>query len=66
MAGRRYARLAGMRLLQRSWLAGSATNWQNHLRGGGASIAVELPAGALNSRAVARHVRAVLGLVPRT
>jgi protein MpaA len=65
-AGRRYARLAGMRLLHRSWLAGSATNWQNHLQGGGASLTVELPAGALSPSAVARHVRAVLGLVPRT
>jgi protein MpaA len=65
-AGRRYAQLAGMRLLHRSWLAGSATNWQNHLQGGGASITVELPAGALSDSGVARHVRAVLGLVPRT
>jgi len=61
-AGRRYARLAGMRLLHRSWLAGSATNWQNHLRGGGVSLTVELPAGSLDSRGVARQVRAVLGV----
>ena len=60
-AGRRYARLAGMRLLHRSWLAGSATNWQNHLPGGGASITVELPSGALDAAGVARQVRAVLG-----
>jgi protein MpaA len=61
-AGRRYAQLAGMRLLHRSWLAGSATNWQNHLQGGGASLTVELPAGLLSPAEIARHVRAVLGL----
>jgi protein MpaA len=61
-AGRRYARLAGMRLLHRSWLAGSATNWQNHLAGGGVSLTVELPAGSLDASGVARQVRAVLGV----
>ena len=61
-AGRRYARLSGMRLLHRPWLAGSATNWQNHLLGGGASLTVELPAGSLNALGVARQVRAVLGV----
>jgi murein peptide amidase A len=61
-AGRRYARLAGMRLLHRAWLAGSATNWQNHLRGGGSSLTVELPAGSLDPLGVARQVRAVLGV----
>jgi protein MpaA len=61
-AGRRYARLAGMRLLHRPWLAGSATNWQNHLEGGGASLTVELPAGSLDRDGIRRQVRAVLGL----
>jgi protein MpaA len=61
-SGRRYAQLAGMRLLQRSWLAGSATNWQNHLQGGGASLTVELPAGSLDRSGIRRQVRAVLGL----
>jgi murein peptide amidase A len=61
-AGRRYAQLAGMRLLHRSWLAGSATNWQNHLPGGGASLTVELPAGRLDRNGVRQQVRAVLGL----
>ena len=61
-AGRRYARLAGMRFLHRSWLAGSATNWQNHLPGGGASLTVELPAGSLDRNGIGRQVRAVLGL----
>jgi protein MpaA len=61
-AGRLYARLSGMRLLHRSWLAGSATNWQNHLKGGGASLTVELPAGSLDRDGIRRQVRAVLGL----
>jgi murein peptide amidase A len=61
-AGRRYARLSGLPYLHRRWLAGSATNWQNHLAGGGASITVELPAGRLDAAAIRRHVRAVLGL----
>jgi protein MpaA len=61
-AGRVYARLAGMRLLHRRWLDGSASNWQNHLRGGGASFVVELPAGRLDAGGVRRHVAAVLRL----
>ena len=60
--GRRYARLSGLRLAHRRWLAGSASNWQNHLAGGEASITVELPAGRLDAAAIRRHVRAVLGL----
>jgi murein peptide amidase A len=59
-AGRRYARVAGLPFLHHAWLAGSATNWQNHLAGGGASITVELPAGTLDRRALAREVGAVL------
>jgi hypothetical protein len=51
-----------MRLYHHPWLAGSATNWQNHLVGGGVSFTVELPAGSLSSAAVQRHVRAVLAL----
>jgi murein peptide amidase A len=60
--GRRYARLSGLPYAHHRWLAGSATNWQNHLAGRGASITVELPAGRLDAAAVGRHVRAVLGL----
>lgn len=59
-AGRRYARLAGMRFLHRPWLAGSAANWQNHLPGGGVSITVELPAGSLDGRGLRRQVSATL------
>jgi protein MpaA len=61
-AGRRYARLVGMRLYHRHWLPGTATNWQNHRLPATASITVELPAGSLTGRQVLRHVRAVLAL----
>lgn len=61
-AGRRYARLSGLRFYHHPWLAGTATNWQNHLAGGGASITVELPAGSLDAGGVARQERAVLKL----
>ncbi|HEX7626892.1 MAG TPA: M14 family metallopeptidase [Gaiellaceae bacterium] len=64
-AGRRYARLAGMRSYHHPWLQGTAANWQNHLPDGQVSITVELPAGSLAPAAVARQVRAVLGLAPR-
>jgi murein peptide amidase A len=61
-AGRRYARLSGLPFLHRAWLAGSATNWQNHLRGGGVSLTVELPAGPLDAAGIESEVRAVLGV----
>jgi murein peptide amidase A len=63
--GHRYAQLAGMRYRHWRWLDGTASNWQNHLPDGGASITVELPAGSLSRPAVARHVRAVLRLSGR-
>jgi len=59
-AGRRYARLSGMRYRHLRWLAGTAANWQNHLRGGGASFTVELPAGSLARDGLRRQVRACL------
>jgi murein peptide amidase A len=61
-AGRRYAELSGLRYYHRHWLSGSATNWQNHRAGGGASITVELPAGSLGRTALDRQVGAVLRL----
>jgi murein peptide amidase A len=61
-AGRRYARLAGMRLFHWRWLDGTATNWQNDLPEGGASFTVELPAGRLDADGIRRHVGAVLRL----
>jgi protein MpaA len=63
-AGRRYARLARMRSYHEPWLAGTASNWQNHLPDGQVSLTVELPAGRLGAPAVAAQVRAVLGLSP--
>ena len=61
-AGRRYAQLSGLRYYHHAWLDGTASNWQNHLPDGEASLTVELPAGALSASGVARQVRAVLGL----
>jgi protein MpaA len=60
VAGRRYATVSGLPLLHRPWLAGSSTNWQNHLSGGERSITVELPAGPLTPAAALRQARAVL------
>jgi protein MpaA len=59
-AGRRYAAVSGLPLLHRPWLAGSATNWQNHLPDGERSLTVELPAGPLPPAAARRQARAVL------
>jgi murein peptide amidase A len=61
-AGRIYARAAGMRFYHRHWLAGTATNWQNHHLPGSAAFTVELPAGSLSPQQVRRQVRAVLRL----
>jgi protein MpaA len=61
-AGRVYARAAGMRYYHHHWLAGTASNWQNHHLPGASSITVELPAGSLAPQQVRRHVRAVLKL----
>jgi protein MpaA len=60
-AGRRFARLAGMRYRSLAWPNGSAPNWQNHLDPRSPSFVVELPAGPIApSRAVqlAQAVRA--------
>jgi protein MpaA len=59
-AGRRYAAASGLPLYRHPWEPGSAANWQNHLAGGGASLTVELPAGALSPDAALRQARAVL------
>ena len=61
-AGRTYARAAGMRFYHHHWLAGTATNWQNHHVVGSASFTVELPAGSLSAQQVRRQLRAVLTL----
>ena len=48
--GRRYAQLSGLRYYHHPWLAGTASNWQNHLPDGEVSITVELPAGCAHAR----------------
>jgi protein MpaA len=65
-AGRIYARAAGMRFYHQPWLAGTASNWQNHRLPGAPAITVELPAGSLSPQQVRRHVRAVLTLAARS
>jgi len=59
---RRYARLARMRFAALRWPNGSAANWQNRAFPGTSSFVVELPAGSLSARAVARQANAVLQL----
>jgi hypothetical protein len=56
---RRYARIAGLRPICLTVLSGVETGWSNHNFPGTTSFVVELPAGALAPRAVARHARAV-------
>jgi protein MpaA len=59
-AARRYATLARMRYRALRWPPGSAPNWQNHRWPGRASYVVELKAGPLAARRVARHAAAIL------
>jgi hypothetical protein len=61
---RAYARTARMRATRLAPLPGTATRWQNHRLSTTSSFVVELPAGALDTAAVRRHVRAV-GAVER-
>jgi murein peptide amidase A len=62
VAGRIYARAAGMRFYHHHWLHGTATNWQNHRLPRSASFTVELPAGTLSAQQVRRQVHAVFAL----
>jgi Zinc carboxypeptidase/Penicillin-insensitive murein endopeptidase len=61
-AGRRYARLAGMRFRELPWRPGSGPNWQNRAFRRGASFVVELPPGPVSAAATVRHVRAIVGV----
>lgn len=61
-AGRTYARVSGMRFYHHHWLAGTASNWQNHHLPDTASFVVELPAGSLSRARVRRQAHAVLAL----
>jgi murein peptide amidase A len=56
---RRYAQLAHLRATCLAFLPGTATGWENHTFRGTTSFVVELPAGPVGSRALARHVTAV-------
>lgn len=56
---RRYAHLVGLPLARLTRYPGSAINWQNHNLPGSTAFAVELPAGKLGPRALARNVAAV-------
>ena len=47
VAGRRYARLAGVPFRALAWPGGTASNWQNHLRPPETSFVVEPPPGPL-------------------
>jgi protein MpaA len=57
-----FARLAGIRFRRLPALSGSANNWINHTLRGHTSTVVELPAGTLPSRRVARFADAVRAL----
>jgi protein MpaA len=68
-AGRIFARAARMRFYHHPWLAGTATNWQNHHLPGSSAFTVELPAGSLSPLQIRRQTHAVLALAsgnPRT
>jgi protein MpaA len=58
---RRYAELAGLRATCLPFLPGTATAWSNHTLPHTTSFVVELPAGRVDAKALARHLRAVRG-----
>jgi protein MpaA len=63
---RRFARLAGLRTGRLSRYPGTATGWQNARLPGTTAFVVELPAGRLPARKVARYASAVrAALAPR-
>jgi protein MpaA len=66
IAGRIYARAAGMRFYHHPWLAGTASNWQNHHLPGASAFTVELPAGSLSPSQTRRQLSAVLRLAVAT
>jgi protein MpaA len=58
---RRYAHLAGLPATCLAFLPGTAPGWENHTFPATTSFVVELPAGPVGVRALARHLRAVRG-----
>jgi murein peptide amidase A len=59
---RRYAHLAGLRATCLPFLPGTASGWENHTFPGTTSFVVELPAGPVDSSALARHLLALRGV----
>jgi murein peptide amidase A len=59
---RRYADLAGLAATCLPFLPGTATSWSNHTLPGTTAFVVELPAGRVYPRALARHLMAVRGV----
>ena len=59
---RRYADLAGLAATCLPFLPGTATSWSNHTFPGTTAFVVELPAGRVYPRALARHLMAVRGV----
>ena len=57
---RRFARASGLPLRRLTRYPGSAAGWQNHALAGSTAFVVELPAGPLSARSVARLRDAVL------
>jgi Zinc carboxypeptidase/Penicillin-insensitive murein endopeptidase len=65
-AGRRYARLAGMRFHAIAWPPGTAPAWQNRRFRRGVSFVVELPPRPISIAGEARHVNAIVRLATAT
>jgi len=59
---RRYAALAGMVATCLPFLPGTAPSWSNHAFAGTTAFVVELSAGPVGRRGLARHLRAVRGV----
>jgi murein peptide amidase A len=59
---RRYAHHAGLTDTCLPFLPGTASSWSNHNFPGTTAFVVELPAGPVDPRALARHLRALGGV----
>jgi protein MpaA len=59
---RRYAHLSGLRATCLPFLPGTAPSWSNHTLPGTTAFVVELPAGAVDSSALASHLSALRGI----
>ena len=61
----RFSRLVGIPLRRLTRYPGSGSTWQNHRFPGTTSFVVELPAGTLGPRGIARFTRAVVTMAHR-